>query len=189
MKTGSRIKEFRREDFSPSIESYFKKQDMLENAMMFMIEEVARLRRAQEGASAGMAAPLPGSEPLDQYVRATRPGLPDPRLIRDVLKRRRKRAKFFGEELFGDPAWDMILDLAAATAEGQRVSVTSLCVAAAVPATTALRWIGQMVDAGLLVRQEDSIDKRRTYIALSDKALNAVASYFAEIGLMSDRLL
>ena len=42
----------------------------------------------------------------------------------------------------------MLLDLTAARAEHTRVSVTSLCIASGVPPTTALRWIGQMSDAG-----------------------------------------
>ena len=43
-------------------------------------------------------------------------------------------------ELFGDPAWDMLLDLTAARAEHTRVSVTSLCIASAVPPTGAPGW-------------------------------------------------
>ena len=91
------------------------------------------------------------------------------------------RAKFFDGELFADPAWDMLLDLTAARAEHIRVSVTSLCIAAAVPPTTALRWISQMVEAGLLERVEDESDKRRAFIALSDSAADAMARYFAEL--------
>ncbi|HAD18176.1 MAG TPA: MarR family transcriptional regulator, partial [Erythrobacter sp.] len=63
-----------------------------------------------------------------------------------------------------------------------RVSVTSLCIAAGVPATTALRWIGQMVDADLLMRVSDPHDRRRAYIALADTTADAMASYLAEVG-------
>jgi hypothetical protein len=38
-----------------------------------------------------------------------------------------------------------------------------------VPPTTALRWIGQMTEAGLLERVEDETDRRRAFIALTDK--------------------
>ncbi|MGJ3628472.1 hypothetical protein AB5I41_18845 [Sphingomonas sp. MMS24-JH45] len=38
----------------------------------------------------------------------------------------------------------MLLDLFAAELERARVSVSSLCIAAAVAPTTALRWIGRM---------------------------------------------
>lgn len=114
--------------------------------------------------------------------RASRPSLPDPRLVRRIIRQRHLRGKFFDSSLFADPAWDILLDLTAARAEHVRVSVTSLCIASGVPPTTALRWIGQMVDAGLLERVEDEEDRRRAYIALSDKTAEAIARYFAEIG-------
>ena len=60
--------------------------------------------------------------------------------------------------------------------------MTSLCIASGVPPTTALRWIGQMTEAGLLERVEDETDRRRAFIALSDNAACAMARYFAEIG-------
>jgi DNA-binding MarR family transcriptional regulator len=107
--------------------------------------------------------------------------LPDPRMVRQIIANRQARARFFDAELFGDPAWDMLLDLTAAHGEGARVSVTSLCIAAGVPATTALRWLSQMVESGLFVRVPDPADRRRAFIALSDRALAAMAGYFASL--------
>lgn len=83
--------------------------------------------------------------------------------VRAVIRARRMRDQFFTGELFADPAWDMLLDLFASELEGRRVSVSSLCIAAAVPPTTALRWIGAMHDAGLFERQADPNDRRRAY--------------------------
>ncbi len=110
-----------------------------------------------------------------------RPSLPDPRLVRQIIANRQIRARFFDAELFADPAWDMLLDLTAAHAEHRRVSVTSLCIAAGVPATTALRWVRQMVDSGIFVRIADSTDKRRAFVALSEASADGMASYFAAI--------
>jgi hypothetical protein len=118
----------------------------------------------------------------DKLVRAARPPLPDPRLVRRIIRQRQLRARFFDGELFGDPAWDMLLDLTAARAEHTRVSVTSLCIASGVPPTTALRWIGQLTEAGLFERVEDEADRRRAFIALTDKAAELMARYFAELG-------
>lgn len=108
--------------------------------------------------------------------------LPDPEVVRALIARRQARAKFFEGELFADPAWDMMLDLTAADGENQRVSVTSLCIAAMVPATTALRWIKQLVDCGVFQRVADPNDKRRAFIGLSDQSRQAMARYFAEVG-------
>ncbi|WP_227711333.1 winged helix DNA-binding protein [Novosphingobium ovatum] len=114
--------------------------------------------------------------------KAARPQLPDPRMVRKLIRQRQMRARFFEVDLFADPAWDMLLDLTAAKAENAKVSVTSLCIASGVPPTTALRWIGQMTEAGLLRRIEDETDRRRAFITLTDKAADAMSAYFAELG-------
>lgn len=118
----------------------------------------------------------------DRLVRNTRPPLPDPRLVRRMIRHRQLRAKYIQGNLFADPAWDILLDLTAARAEHVRVSVSSLCIAAGVPPTTALRWITQMTEANLLERVEDEADRRRAFIALTDKTCDAIARYFADVG-------
>lgn len=115
--------------------------------------------------------------------------LPDPQLIRRFIRHRQLRGRFFDPALFADPAWDMLLDLAAARAEHKQVSVTSLCIASGVPPTTALRWIGQLTAAGLLERIEDHADRRRAFLALSDEAAEAMARYFVTIGLGLTRVV
>lgn len=107
--------------------------------------------------------------------------LPDPRLVRRIIRQRQLRARFFDGDLFADPAWDMLLDLTAARAENVRVSVTSLCIASGVPPTTALRWIGQMTEAGLLARVDDRSDRRRAFIGLTETAAEGMIRYFAEL--------
>lgn len=103
---------------------------------------------------------------------------PDPRTIRATIRARRLRDQHFAPELFADPAWDMLLDLYAARLEGRRVSVSSLCIAAAVPPTTALRWIGTMHDAELFGREPDPTDRRRAHITLTERAATAMRGYF-----------
>jgi DNA-binding MarR family transcriptional regulator len=46
-----------------------------------------------------------------------------------------------------------------------------------------------MTEAGLLERVEDEIDRRRAFIALTDKAADAMARYFAELGRGGARLV
>lgn len=99
--------------------------------------------------------------------------------IRAILRLRRLRSTFFTPELFADPAWDMLLDLMAARIAGEKVAVSSLCIAADVPPTTALRWIKTMTDHGLFVRDSDPFDGRRIFIALSAGAAQAMSNYFA----------
>lgn len=128
----------------------------------------------------GETAPAPKGDAALRFNSA-RPALPDPRLVRQIISGRQARAKFFEGELFADPAWDMLLDLTAAHAEHVQVSVTSLCIAAEVPATTALRWIKQLVECEVFVRVADPNDRRRAFIALSDSSIDAMARYFDEL--------
>ncbi len=133
--------------------------------------------------------PLRSDDATDRLARTVRPSLPDPRLVRRIIRQRQLRTRFFEAELFADPAWDMLLDLTAARAEHVRVSITSLCIASGVPPTTALRWISQMTDAGLLQRAEDQADRRRAFLMLTDKAADAIARYFAELGPLAATLI
>ena len=98
-------------------------------------------------------------------------------LIRSIIRARRLRDHFFRSELFADPAWDMLLDLMAARVERQRVAVSSLCIAAAVPPTTALRWIKTLCDQGLFVRVADPEDGRRVFIELSTETATMMEAY------------
>jgi hypothetical protein len=177
--------------------------------LLRLTEQVGQIAERLERLDGGAAAPVSGEggsdsifrfgQPKRTYsgpddagsrlMRASRPPLPDPRLVRRIIRQRQLRARFFDGDLFGDPAWDMLLDLTAARAEHTRVSVTSLCIASGVPPTTALRWIGQMTEAGLFERVEDETDRRRAFVALTDKAADAMARFFAELGSGASRLV
>ena len=106
---------------------------------------------------------------------------PNPQRIRHLISMRRLRDRFFSPDLFADPAWDILLDLSASRLEGRSVSVSSLCIAAAVPPTTALRWIRMMTDQGLLERRADAADARRMFVDISDAAFDLVAGWFAMV--------
>ena len=89
-----------------------------------------------------------------------------------IYKARRDRAVQFAPHgnLFADPAWDMLLDLFIGREIGREVSVKAVCAAAAVPATTALRWLHLLDRSGLVDRRADPHDRRRVRVRLSDDA-------------------
>ena len=101
--------------------------------------------------------------------------------VREVIRARRLRDHYFERGLFEDPAWDMLLDLFAAELEHTQVSVSSLCIAASVAPTTALRWIAKMTEAGVFVRHADPFDKRRAFMALSPRARDGMRGYFIAV--------
>lgn len=112
-----------------------------------------------------------------------------PAEIRSILRLRRMRERFFPGELFADPAWDMLLDLFAARMEGDNVAVSSLCIAAAVPPTTALRWIKTMTDADLFERHADPMDGRRIFIRLSDRGVEGMRRYFDAVAASGSHMV
>ena len=93
---------------------------------------------------------------------------------REEVRRRGDRRLVLGPDLLAEPAWDMMLDLYIAQAVGRRVAVSSLCIAAGVPITTALRWIRTLERSGLLIRERDREDRRRSFVDLSASACEKV---------------
>jgi DNA-binding MarR family transcriptional regulator len=94
-----------------------------------------------------------------------------------LLRERTLREKMFDGIEFGEPAWDILLNLYIAHHEGKLVSVSSLCLVAGVPATTALRWISAMEARGQLLRHKDPVHKRRMFMSLSPEALSSMDRY------------
>lgn len=141
-------------------------------------EEVSRIASTLARLSAGPGVPPSALNPApDGDIPAVSADT-----VRGVIRARRLRARYFSEELFADPAWDMLLDLLQAEIAQLRVPVSSLCIAAAVPATTALRWLKTMVSQGLFIRRADPHDGRRVFVELAPEASQALRRYFIEVG-------
>jgi len=103
-----------------------------------------------------------------------------PETVRTLIRVRRRRARYLPDDLLADPVWDMLLDLLDSEIEQRRVSVSSVCAASGVPATTALRWLRTMEKKGLVLRRPDLLDGRRVYVELSPATSEALRRYFAE---------
>lgn len=96
-----------------------------------------------------------------------------------IYRNRRKRDEIFGDDdLFRDPAWDILLDLYIAAHQGVEVSVTSACVAAAVPETTALRWLKVLEKADLVTRERDKRDHRRVMVRITRDGFEKMSKFF-----------
>ncbi|MGB3470125.1 MAG: winged helix DNA-binding protein [Erythrobacter sp.] len=101
-------------------------------------------------------------------------------MARATYAKRRKRSAIFGDpELFGEPGWDILLDLYIAQAEEKPVSVSSACIGSASPPTTGLRWLGVLAEQGLIEREHDPEDQRRVLVHLTQKGLSAMDEYFS----------
>ena len=100
-----------------------------------------------------------------------------------LYRARRKRDRYFDmlERDLGEPVWDILLDLFVAGRQGRLVSISSSCVAAAVPATTALRWIQHLEDKTLVIREPDPSDRRRANLSLSKSMAAAMEGYISDL--------
>lgn len=101
--------------------------------------------------------------------------------VTELYRARRRRSRHLPAELFGEPAWDMLLDLFAARLDGRLISVTSACYAAGVPPTTALRWLGVLEKAGLVERIDHTSDRRVWWVRLSEPGLQQMCAYFEDL--------
>ena len=97
---------------------------------------------------------------------------------------RRRRELFFKTALFGEPAWDMLLDLFIHEAHGKRVSITSVCRAAGVPPTTALRWLSLLEAEAMVERVPAVHDLRVQYVRLTEQAKLALTRWLHQRAAM-----
>lgn len=126
-------------------------------------------------ASAAIAANLAmgRNDPTTRMARAVR-----------ILMLRQTRQTIFGNKLFGEPAWDMLLQLYASTLSGRKECVSSLCVASGVPSTTALRWISLLESRHWIEKHSDPLDGRRTFVAPTRKCLAAMDRFLGQTYLV-----
>lgn len=89
------------------------------------------------------------------------------RLARIMLRSRQRRKDSFPSVIFGEPGWDMILQLYVAHCAGETIDVSGLCGCTGVPKTTALRHLDRLAAQQLVERLDDSADGRRIFVRLS----------------------
>ena len=99
----------------------------------------------------------------------------------DIYLIRRKRSQIFHVDLFGEPAWDILLDLYISEKTGKLVAITDACLAACVPLTTALRHVSLLCDAGIAFKVSDSRDKRRHFLRLTPRTSLELDQFFTSI--------
>lgn len=118
--------------------------------------------------------------PVFTFPDRVSPNQPDVfQIAKRIYSYRRKRVKHFNADIFGEPAWDILLDLFIASETGKCVSITSACIGADVPATTALRWISVLEKKVLIVRKFDWEDKRRVLLSLTYEGKNKMRQFLA----------
>lgn len=100
---------------------------------------------------------------------------------RRTIRRRLLRRQLIGsEELFGEPAWEILLDVFVHECEGKPLAITSTCATAGIPMSSGLRLIQKLCDANILRRMPDLFDGRRCFVLLQPAAFDRMRAYFTE---------
>lgn len=95
------------------------------------------------------------------------------------LENRRKRVAIFGNQMFAEPAWEMLLLLF--LSEGrQRITQSKLGELSGASRSTGLRWIDYLSDHGLAERREHPTDKRQNFVSLTEKGRALLSVYLSE---------
>ncbi|MBB3695426.1 PAS domain S-box protein [Sphingomonas sp. BK580] len=96
-----------------------------------------------------------------------------------ILAKRRLRSLYFEGEMFGEPAFDLLLDLFVQELSHRQTYTTSAAVASGAPLTTALRQITMLVERGLVCREADPVDRRRVLLRLTSAGNKQMWEYLA----------
>jgi FixJ family two-component response regulator/DNA-binding MarR family transcriptional regulator len=146
-----------------------------------VVESVANIQESLQALIGKLGLQDKDQTTSDEDVAASirNPNSVHPSVLKSIIKARRNRQKYFEGDLFSDPSWDILLELTAAYVENRQESVTSVAIAASVPASTAIRKIRELSDRGLLKRWTDPTDARRIFVALTEDASKRMLAMLA----------
>lgn len=116
-----------------------------------------------------------------QKERGSEPAVTTWQAAKVLYRMRRERDNVIGQQIFSDPAWDILLDLYAAEGEGQRICISSACIAASVPYSTALRCLRELESRALIRRVRDRQDGRRIYVELTADCRSSMLKILGEL--------
>ncbi len=101
--------------------------------------------------------------------------------IGGVIRARDLRNSYFPSHLFADPAWDILLDLAASRLRGRCLKLTAIGLGGNVPDTTARRVFAELDALGLVTRAPEPGHRRRVLASLSDDGAARMAAWAAAL--------
>lgn len=98
-----------------------------------------------------------------------------------VLSSRRAREDYFKRDLFGEPAWEILLALYVTEDAGARFTVSKLAECIGVPLSTAVRWVKTLEESALVRRLDHPTDRRIVFVQLLDKGRIALDAYLSAL--------
>jgi DNA-binding MarR family transcriptional regulator len=116
--------------------------------------------------------------PGDRPVAVTREGLIE--AAWSEFERRGRRMQILPRDMFGEPAWEMLLVLYAERGR-TRLSIGRLTEKLDLPPTTALRWLKYLEEKNLVVREPHPTDLRSAFLTLTPSAIEMLELYLSEV--------
>ena len=102
-------------------------------------------------------------------------------IARALLEDRRRRSRLFNPGMFGEPGWELLLNLYVNDQDGARLTIGKLIQIAGTAQSTSLRWLDYLEDQGLISREAHPTDARTAFVALTDKARGSLTSYLSQM--------
>lgn len=115
--------------------------------------------------------------PCDQSQPVTREALIE--AAWHEFERRGRRMQIFSKDLFGEPAWEILLVLYAEL-DRTRLTFARITDKLDLPASTVLRWLRVLEGKQLVVREPHPTDQRSAFLKLTPDAINMLDMYLSE---------
>lgn len=98
-----------------------------------------------------------------------------------IYAERRRRDDMFPPDLFGEPAWDLLLAMFTARAEGRPMILCRAYKAAGVTDTTGRRLLDKMEAEGLISRRRAPRSRKMRIVELTDDAVERLVDYLTSL--------
>lgn len=108
-------------------------------------------------------------------------------LAQRIFQSRRNRQQHFSGELFGEPAWDMLLAAYWLPTTGVELTVLGLCSEASASKTTAWRALERLIELKFIETQ-DGKDRRSNKVMLTTEGHDRIQGFLRDIAASDDAL-
>lgn len=139
----------------------------LHDSLARLAEELAEVARKFDAAAGNEASTPPSIEAMTprEYFSS-------------LLDLRRLRERYFGSELFGEPAWDILLELMLARIDERELRASELTTHGNSPSVVARHYIEVMEQAKLVETLINTGNTEDPYLALSSEAALRMAELY-----------
>jgi len=101
--------------------------------------------------------------------------------VRSARSLRKLRRTLFGNEIYSEPAWEILLHLFESYVLERRDTVGNVTDGTELPGATSLRWMARLEQEKLIRLRDDHLDRRRRWVELTDAGVDLMTKYFSGV--------